>query len=281
MSRVRRVELPLGIAIECEEEGAGDRPFVLVHGFTGSRIDFDQQMPALGRLGRTLALDQRGHGGSTNTSDASGYHLDQLADDLGAALTGLDVEECDLLGHSMGGMVVLRYALAQPERVSSLVLMDTAARGIELLPRALMEGSAKLVREVGMTRLVELMREGARRGGRSAPATARAVEEMGFDAWWDRVQRKYEQMDPEAFASLGATLTDQKPLTDRLGEIRCPTTVIVGEQDVPFLEPSAELTRGIRGAIQVTIPDAAHSPQVENAPAWFEAVRGHLARARA
>jgi 2-succinyl-6-hydroxy-2,4-cyclohexadiene-1-carboxylate synthase len=270
-----------GVLIECEEVGAGDRPFVLVHGFTGSRLDWLEQLPALASIGRTLTPDQRGHGGSTNTGDAASYTLDQLVRDLGLALTALDVPRCDLLGHSMGGMVALRFALAHPERVASLVLMDTAARGLEIMPRQLMESGAALARQSGMSVLAKIMREGARSGERTAPAARKAIETMGFEAWWDRVQTKLEQMDPEAFAALGRTLVEQEPVSERLGEIRCPTTVIVGEQDVAFLEPSAELARGIPDAVQVTIPDAAHSPQIENATRWIETIRGHLGRARA
>ena len=87
-------------------------------------------------------------------------------------------------------------------------------------------------------------------------------------------------MDPEAFV-LALELVDQPALTDRLHEIACPTLVMVGEQDVGFLAPADELVRGIRGATKVVIPAAAHSPQLENPPAWIAAIRQHLERVRA
>ena len=78
-NRVKRVSVG-GIEIEYEEHGAGERPFVLVHGFTGSRDDWLEVLPPLAGLGRTVALDQRGHGGTSNPGE--GYHFDQLVADL-------------------------------------------------------------------------------------------------------------------------------------------------------------------------------------------------------
>ena len=64
-------------------------------------------------------------------------------------------------------------------------------------------------------------------------------------------------------------------------ECRVPIGNLVGEEDAPFLEPSARMARAIPGARHVVVPDAAHSPQVENRDAWVAAVRAHLDDARA
>ena len=281
MTEVRVLTLANGIELECEEAGQGARPLVLLHGFTGSRDDWREQLVPLSELGRTLALDQRGHGGSTNTGDPDSYTLDQLCEDLGQALDVLEIAECDLLGHSLGGMVTLRFALARPERVASLILMDTSARAMEMMPARVMEGSRKLVRQEGTGALAKLMRDAASGNPRTAPSTRAAVDAMGFDRWWDRIQKKLDQMDPEAFVALSLALGEQQSAVPRLGEISCPTTILVGEQDQPFLAPSEELESGIPDARLVKIPDAAHSPQLENPAAWLAAIRDHLARVRA
>ena len=103
---------------------------------------------------------------------------------------------------------------------------------------------------------------------------------MGSDVFWQRIERKHEQMDPVAWDALSAELGKVESVTERLGEIRCPTTVVVGAEDLPFLKPSDEMEQGIRGARRVTIPDAAHSPQLENPSAWLAAIRAHLDWAR-
>src|SRR6478735_8260574 len=125
-----------GAELVYEDVGEGTRPFVLVHGLTGFRDDFRERMAALAELGRTIIYDHRGHGDSTNTGDPTSYSFAQLVDDLAGLLDALGVPTCDLLGHSMGGMIALRFVLAHPERVASLVLMDTAARAPDRVLRA-------------------------------------------------------------------------------------------------------------------------------------------------
>ncbi|MGH0036429.1 MAG: alpha/beta fold hydrolase [Myxococcota bacterium] len=277
MSEVKRARVG-SIEMAYEERGAGARPFVLVHGYTGSRDDFADVHDALAERGRTLLVDQRGHGDSTNPGDPEAYGLEVQVDDLVGLLDTLAIERCDLLGHSMGGMVALRLALAHPDRVASLILMDTSPEPIALMPVPMMQAGARLGREHGMGRVVDLMR--AAPSPARAQASRRCEEEMGSDRYWERIRRKYESMDPEAMHALAAVLADHPPVVERLGEIGCPTLVLVGEQDVPFLEPSRTLAERIPGARLCVVADAAHSPQLENTAAWLDAVRAHLARAR-
>src|SRR5260221_13499936 len=91
-----------GVDLAYEDLGHGDRPFVLVHGFTGFRDDFREQLPALTGLGRTIVYDHRGHGESGRATDAAGYSFPQLVDDLPDPLHALGVQRCDLLRPSMG-----------------------------------------------------------------------------------------------------------------------------------------------------------------------------------
>lgn len=260
--------------------GEGNRPLVLVHGFTGSRDDFHEQLAALGRIGRTILLDQRGHGESSNTGDPDTYTFSQLVADLAAFLDALGIERCDLLGHSMGGMVALRFVLAHPERVASLLLMDTSARAPDGFPRAPVAAAGTIAREEGMANLAALLRARAADDPRRPAAAKRLEAEMGAERFWERHHRRLTAMDPEAFAALGVMLVDQTPVTERLDEIACPTLVIVGEQDAPFRKPAEEFVERIANSTCCVIPDAAHSPQLENPALWFDAVRGHLLRVR-
>jgi pimeloyl-ACP methyl ester carboxylesterase len=280
MSRVSKLGVG-GIEVEVEEAGAGPRAFVLVHGFTGSRDDFREQLAPLSELGRTIALDQRGHGGSTNSGRAEHYTVDQLVQDLAGALDALGLPRVDLLGHSLGGVVALHFTLRHPERVASLVLMDTSPRPIRLpLSETARAAIAAFAREQGMGAMAKRMREMSASNPNVAPSARRTEQRMGSDVFWERIRLKHEAMDPVAWDSISAQLPNVVSVVDRLPEIRCPTTVLVGAEDLPFLGPADDLERGIPGVRRVTIPDAAHSPQLENAPAWLEAVRGHLTWAR-
>ena len=267
--------------MELEDAGSGGRPFVIVHGFTGSRDDFREHVPDLAGLGRTIALDQRGHGGSTNSGRAEDYTLDGLVADLEAAFEALGIARADLLGHSLGGMVALRFTLAHPKRVASLVLMDTSPSPLKMrFSEQARAAISALAREQGMSALLGAMREMASRNADVPASAKRSEERMGSDVFWERIRRKLEAMDPVAWDALSQALGRQTSVADRLGEIDCPTLVMVGAEDLAFLKPSDELERGIRGATRVTIPDAAHSPQLENPAAWSAAIHAHLARVR-
>ena len=269
------------IEMEYEEHGGGaGRPFVLVHGFTGSRDDWREVLPRLAARGRTLAPDLRGHGGSTNPGESAAYSLDQLVADVAGFLDALALPRIDLLGHSMGGMVALRLALDQPGRVASLILMDTAAEPIAQDARRFFDVAAKIASEQGMEALFKMARAAAERDPNRPASVQRYVERTGADKFWARIRAKQLSMDPEAFATLGPMLSEHEGVASRLGEIRCPTTVLVGEDDRAFLKPAQVLARGIPGAQHVVIESAAHSPQLENQEAWLEAVLAHLERAR-
>jgi len=270
-----------GIEMAYEEHGSGTRPFVLLHGFTGSRRDFTPRAAELAANGRVVLPDLRGHGESTNTGSGEGYSFDQLAQDLFAFLDALGIAHCDLLGHSMGGMVALRAVLAQPQRFASLVLMDTSARAPADLAREPIEVAARIAREAGMVPLAAILRARASspEAGRT-DADRRLEAEWGDRYWTDWRFPNYHAMDPIAFGALAAAMLDQLPLAARLGEIRCPTLVLVGSGDTGFRSAADELATAIPGARLAVIPDAGHQPQLESPAAWLAALRDHLARAR-
>ncbi|MEQ8858621.1 MAG: alpha/beta hydrolase [Pseudomonadales bacterium] len=250
---------------------AGEGPaLLLVHGFTGSKLDFQNQLPWFADLRRVIAYDQRGHG---ETSNQRPYTLPAMVDDLVGLLDVLDIQRCDLLGHSLGGMVALRAVLAHPDRFRSLILMDTAPAPLGLWTRRARRALTKLVKREGCEALLEQSRQAT-----PSPAQQRGIDYLGSEEHWRRISVKLQQMDPVAFVELMTELSDHDSVAGRLGEIRCPATVIVGEHDAPFLAPSAVLAEGIDGARLMTIEGADHAPQYENADVWRQAVREHLQR---
>ena len=266
--------------IAYDEMGSGERPLVLVHGFTGFRRDFESQLPALGRLGWTLAPDLRGHGDTGPGADPAAHTLEQLARDVLGFLDALGVARCDLLGHSLGGMVALRLALRASERVASLVLMDSAARALTFLPEGPFRLAWTVARSAGMQKLQAIVRERAGADALRTEADRRLEREWGAERYWERHRERFCAVDPEAYAGLGRELIEQQPLVPRLGEVRCPTLVLVGEGDGHFVAEAEILAKEIPGARRAVIPDAGHQPQLENPGAWLAAIREHLIRVR-
>lgn len=247
-------------------------PLVLVHGYTGASIDFQDHLFALAQKRRVLALDQRGHGQSSHQPN---YQLTHLVTDLIGFLDALDIDQCDLLGHSMGGLVAMNTAATHPERLRSLILMDTSAQPIKLMSEAIATQLATVIQQDGCEALVPMMRS-----AQPTPAVQRSIQFLGEAAHWQRIQVKLEQMDPEAFIQLGREMANHELRASDLARINCPTTVIVGAEDTLFIKPSEHLASSLPNASLQRVPEAAHSPQIENPEYWQHTIADHLANLR-
>ncbi|GMA30241.1 alpha/beta fold hydrolase [Litorihabitans aurantiacus] len=108
--------------LHVDDTGGDGRPVVLIHGWPLSGESWSEQVPALTDAGyRVVTYDRRGFGRSDRPR--TGYTYDTLADDLEAILTGLDLTDATLVGFSMGGGEVARYASRHGvERLRSVVL---------------------------------------------------------------------------------------------------------------------------------------------------------------
>lgn len=108
-----------------EPAGGETRPVLLcVHGSAANAHWFDHVAAGLRTDYRVLSLDQRGHGDSAWAADAD-YSYERYALDLAGVVEQLEFDHIVLVGHSMGGMVSLKYSATGPSRVSRLVVVDT------------------------------------------------------------------------------------------------------------------------------------------------------------
>lgn len=256
------------VDVAWEEHGSGPDTLCLVHGFTGARVDFEDHLQRLAGSRRVVAADHRGHGDSTNFGTTDAYSLEILADDLLAFVDSISEAPIDILGHSMGGMVVLRAVLRRPEIFRSLILMDTAAESLG--GAGLPPGLDRLARTQGLLAMNRKMPP--------LPESVRLREIYG-DTWFEENQEyRLTRMDPEAFIALFPEVFGGPSLLDRLGEIAVPTTVLVGSQDAPFLAPSTNLVAGIPNARLESIDGAWHSPQRTHPEIWRKVLDAHLAR---
>jgi pimeloyl-ACP methyl ester carboxylesterase len=99
---------------------------VLLHGITGSGAAWGTVSAELAREFRLIALDHRGHGRSMKPE--SGYLLENYAGDLDAVLAHFGLEHPLVMGHSLGGMIALEWAIGQPDRAAALVIEDSPMR---------------------------------------------------------------------------------------------------------------------------------------------------------
>lgn len=266
-----RVTVDDGTTLEVRVVGSGP-PLVMAHGFGGAKEDFADHAALLGEHATVVTFDHRGHGESDKPDNPSAYSLDRLAADTAQVADALGNERFRLLGHSMGGMVARRVVLARPERVESLVLMDTSSGPPAGMDAAIVDLGAEIALTQGMAELKRVQDEFAPLG---TPAHERVlVERPGYQEYCDRV---WATLSAVMWSTLAPEIVRQADQLDRLrAVVRCPTLVIVGERDEPFLASSRAMADAIPGATLAVVPDAGHSPQFENPAAWFDAVDGFL-----
>ena len=271
----RRYEVP-GFSLAWDTWGdAPGPPLVLIHGYTGSVHDFALHIPALAQHRRVYAIEHRGHGRSSGSGDPSTYTVDHIVDDTLAWVHDVvapDDEPFDLLGHSMGGRVAMRFALARRDLLRSLILMDTTAWEFGDDDAEWRQAAVAFLRSI--------------EPGQVPPRSPRGPEDDLIDtavppAWMTEKWRIRDQMDPMAQRALGLQLFENHldRVDHQLGDIPCPTTVIAGEFDEPYVSDGPRLAASIPGADFVMIEGAYHSPQLTHPAAWLAAVEAHLARA--
>jgi 2-succinyl-6-hydroxy-2,4-cyclohexadiene-1-carboxylate synthase len=219
---------------------------VLLHGFAGTRRSWDLVAERLDRERYTpIALDLRGHGAARDVRpiDVAGCVEDVLA----AAPARFA-----LCGYSMGGRVALHVALAAVDRVSELVLVAATAgiEGEEARAVRRREDDALADEVEGMDMEAFVAR------WTSMPIFAGTPSDAA--TFWTADLRR-NQPDALAAALRGLGGGAMEPAWDRLGELRMPATVVVGERDAKFVAIGERLVRALPAARPlVVVPGAGH-----------------------
>jgi 3-oxoadipate enol-lactonase len=213
-----------------------------LHGAGGNGGYFDDLIGALAERHSPLAFDQPAHGRSGGL-DSLGS-IERMAAFTRALIGKLGIRAPVLFGHSMGGAVAQLYALESPEEVRALVLCSTGAR---------------FGRSSELLEMVQRVAEGkARRAFTRDPFSPKTPDEVVRRGWMEDAKT-----DPRA--GYGDLLACHGwDIADRLGEIRRPTLILVGEDEFPpLLEQADLLAAGIPGARKRIIPEAGHALPLE------------------
>ena len=112
------------VKLACERFGDG-RPVVILHGLFGSKRNWRSVAQRLGENYGVVSVDLRNHGESPH---AAAMDYVAMAADIGSLLERLDLDDVDLIGHSMGGKAAMTYALSDGARLGRLIIVDIAAR---------------------------------------------------------------------------------------------------------------------------------------------------------
>ena len=238
----------------------GEGPWLTMsHSLACNLSMWDEQAKLLARRFKVLRYDTRGHGGSS--APPGPYTLEELADDAKALFDALGIRRTHWVGLSMGGMIGQTFALKYPGFFDSMVLADTTSRRPDNAEQ-MWSDRVRTAREQGMQGVVE----GTLGRWFTEPYRRARTDIM------ERIGRDIRATPVEGFAGCCAAIAKVDVL-DRLPEIRCPTLVIVGEQDHGTPPEAAKLIQAnIPGAELVIIPSAAHLSNIEQAEAFNKAL---------
>lgn len=267
-----------GLQVHYKMMGEGEPVLVLLHGFGASLFSWHKVMEPLSEVGTVIAFDRPAFGLTERPlpgawTGASPYSTEAQVELAVGLLDALGVERAILVGNSAGGAIAMLTALAHPEQVQALVLVDPAvyAGG----------GSPALVRLLSNTPQMR----------RLGPWLARRIQTWGRDlvglAWHDP-----SRITPEDWAGYLKPLRAENwdralweltrashpsNLAQRLAEIQVDYLVITGDDDrtVPT-EQSIRLSRELSHATLAIIPNCGHVPQEECPAEFLQAVKDFL-----
>lgn len=263
-----------GAQVYYEVAGTGKAVVFSHAGIADARM-WDDQFAAFAARYRVIRFDHRGMGRS---SMPPGPY--SLSEDIYALLRFLGVERAALIGCSMGGAAALDCTLAHPEAVAALALVDAGMSGQQYTEEDEAEAHA----------FFDPVEAAIERGDFDA------ANEMEVHLWVDGPRRRPDQVNPAVRAKVsqmnratfdrvkeskqGQSQPMEPPAAGRLGEVRCPTLVMVGDEDLPEVFKTADmLVAGIPGVRKATIHDAAHLPSMEKPQEFNRLVLDFLASA--
>ncbi|HUP19566.1 MAG TPA: alpha/beta hydrolase [Gemmatimonadota bacterium] len=221
--------------------GAGPRTAVFVHGLVMDNLSswFFTVATPVARVADVVLYDLRGHGRSERPR--TGYRVEDMVADLDALLDalGLAGRRVELIGNSFGGLLAIAYALAHPERVGGLALVDANMSDEHWGP-----GVAEKFRATGRERDLLIARYAhqwaGRHSERKSTRLARSAEDLVYHT------------------SLVDDLAASPPLTDDdLRRIECPVLALYGDRS-ELRDRAERLERVLPGCDVRFIPDCSH-----------------------
>ncbi|HEY2794083.1 MAG TPA: alpha/beta fold hydrolase [Micromonosporaceae bacterium] len=241
------------------DDSGGDGPtLVLLHPGIGDSRVWDPILPALTPSYRVIRYDARGFGQSpAPTAEFT------LLDDLIAVVDQFAVERAAFVGCSQGGDTSLAFALAQPSRVSALVLLCPGISGYPIEDPE-MDAVWESAEAAGVESVDEVAALGLQLWGRAGATPEVAAQfHSAARAWLSN--EGFEKQFP--------------PVYDRLGEISVPSSLLVGDLDRPALiESNRAAAARIPGCELVDVAGVDHLPPLRVPDLVLDLIQKTLAR---
>jgi len=238
-----------GARIYYEVEGKG-HPLVLIHGWPMSARMWDRQADVLARDFMVIRYDRRGFGRSPGTPGVEQSSRTDAAD-LEALLRLLKVSHTYVLGHSQGGAVAQQFTLDHPDQVDALILHGAPIDGFVLPETGPFSGPSSVRDLMQKSGMAEFRRQWLAHPINHVPPGHADAAALITDI--------VEQYHGDDVLIMSPNHGGGVPAIQRLGEIKAPTLILVGGDDLPFFQISADaLAFEIANSVKVVIPGGAH-----------------------
>lgn len=255
-----------GKKVYYERHGDKGRPLVVLNGLMMSTTSWKPFVEDFSRNNQLVLVDFLDQGRSSRMSES--YYHDVQIRLVDALLDELGWEKAVIMGLSYGGNVAIQYALAHPERVWRLILANSGCRTSPWLQKIGDGWNEVAASGSGLAYYLTTI---------PTIYSTRFFEENA--AWMDSREATLTEYfsDPEVLARLGRLTASSRPfnVSDRLGEITCPTLILSGSEDnlVPVTEQQM-LRDGIRGSSHVILSGSGHATMYEYPSAFAALVVG-------
>ena len=252
--------------VELAHDDAGDGPVVvLIHGHPFNRGMWAPQRAALRDRFRVIAPDLRGYGDSPVTPGT--VPMAQLAADVGHLLDGKGIATAALVGLSMGGLVVMELAAAQPERWWAYGFIATTAHRLTGDEQAVRLDSARTMEKQGMRPVAEQM-------------AARLFGPGPSEKLRQEIMAMMLATSPAGAAAAVRGRAERPDYQPVLKSLHAPALVCAGDHDSYSTE---EITSELAGCLPdpevVIMEGVGHLPNLERPDAFNEHLLGFLTRA--
>lgn len=238
----------MGTKLHYEITGEG-RPLLFVHGLGSRGEDWSLQVPHFSSQYQTITVDVRGHGRSDKPTGP--YSVSLFANDINALLDHLSIESLPLIGISMGGMIGFQLAVEHPQKLQSLVVVNSTPA----LVSENLGDSFKLFQRRLFMKLLSRKRIAAFLSKRLFPKPAQNPLREQFEAAW-------LANDEDAYkASFNAIVGWD--VREHLSDIKCPTLVIAGDRDYTPTSRKERFVKRMPNARLVEVADSGHATPID------------------
>ena len=255
------VDLGGGLKMHVRDQGKRDGPvLVVLHGSNASLHTWEPWAARLGAKYRVISLDQIGHG-LTGPNPTDQYDAAAFTGTFDALMVRLGVDHFALAGDSMGGWVAWEYALAHPDKVTKLILVDAAGPPED--PSRSLPIGFRLLRTPGINRLVEVIspRSVFAKSLHQTVSNQAIVNDAVIDRYWEL--NRYPGNRRATRLRTFAFRRDQDNAA-RVSAIRLPTLILWGVQDSLIPVAGADwFAAHIAGSRKIVYPGIGHLPMEE------------------